>query len=372
MRISPEIESLIPYKPGRSIEEIKRQWGVSEVIKLDSNENPLGASPKALEAIQKYDGSLARYPNPGCPELLGKLSERWEVRIDDIVIGNGSSELIDLVIRVFCEPGDKIITPQKSFMSYGIASQAARIGKREIPIDKNFHWDVDQFVSDFKKNRNPREKILFVTNPNNPTGTCINKDQIRYLLSELGGRKDILVVFDEAYNGYIRAADCISGLQFFKEYSNVMVLRTFSKIFGLAGLRIGVLIANRDHTQWIHRVRNPFNVNSLAQVAASWALDDRDHIEASQKLVWQGLDDFYEFFKNQGIPYTESQGNFILFNSLRHGPLFFSRNLEKGLLIRPMDSYSMPHYFRISMGTERENKKAQEVLLETLKEVPAL
>ncbi len=372
MRVSPEIESLIPYKPGRSTDQVKRELGLEKVIKLASNENPLGPSPKAVAAIQKACELITRYPDPSFFKLRQKLSTLWKIRADDIVFGNGSNELIDIIIRVFCEPGDKIIVPQKSFFAYGICAQAARVGKREIPVDKNFRWDTDRFIDDFKRNRNSREKIFFMANPNNPTGNYLNKEEMGYLLSELGGRKDILVVLDEAYNEYIRAEDFGYGLDFFKKYPNVMVLRTFSKIFGLAGLRIGVLVANGEYTQWIHRVRNPFNVNILAQEGALAALDDLDYIERTRQLVWKGLDDFYEFFENQQIPYMKSQGNFILFNSLRSGSLVFSKAQEQGLLLRPMEAYTLPCHLRISMGTLEENEKAREILSKIFKEVPPL
>ena len=239
-------------------------------------------------------------------------------------------------------------------------------------MDKNFRWDIDRFIDDFKRNHNSREKILFIANPNNPPGTYLKEEEVNYLLSELGGREDILVVFDEAYNEYIRAEDFAHGLGFFKKYPNVMVLRTFSKIFGLAGLRVGVLMARTEYIQWIHRVRQPFNVNTLAQEGALAILDDQDYIEKSRQLVWQGLDDFYKFFENQQIPYTRSQGNFILFDSLRKSSLFFTKTREKGLLLRPMNAYSLPRHFRISMGNSEENKKAKEILLEVFKELPIL
>lgn len=372
MRVSPEIESLIPYKPGKPIEETKRELGLTEVIKLASNENPLGPSPKAVAAIQKASLDLSRYPDPTCFRLRNKLSEQWKVRADDIVIGNGSNELIDLLIRVFCEPGDKIITPQKSFVAYSVCSQAARVGKKEITIDKDFKWDVDKFISDFKKDHNSREKILFIANPNNPTGTYLTKDEVSRLLDELGGRKDILVVFDEAYNEFVRAKDFAHSADFFKKYPNVLIVRTFSKIFGLAGLRVGALIGNSEHTQWLNRVRNPFNVNTLAQEAAIAAMDDHEYIKKSQELVWSGLDDYYKFFDELNIPYTRSQTNFVLFDSLRDGQLFFVNAMRKGLLLRPMGGYLLPRHIRLSIGTVEENEKAKKILKETFKEVPEL
>lgn len=372
MRVSPEIESLIPYKPGKPIEETKRELGLEQVIKLASNENALGPSPKAVAAITKATADLARYPDPTCFRLRQKLAGNWDVRTDDIVIGNGSNELIDLLIRVFCEPGDKIITPEKSFVAYGVCAQAARVGKKEIPVDKNFNWDVDRFIQDFKENHNSREKILFLANPNNPTGTYITKEQVSRLLSELGGRKDLLIVFDEAYNEFVRADDFAQTADFFKQHENVLVIRTFSKIFGLAGLRVGALIGSSKHLQWINRVRNPFNVNTLAQEAALAALDDLEYIKASQKLVWSGLDDYYQFFDDLGLEYTRSQTNFVLFDSKRDGQLFFTNAMRKGLLVRPMSGYLLPRHIRLSVGTKEENSMAKDIIRETLKQVPEL
>lgn len=372
MQVSPEIESLIPYKPGKPIEETKRELGLSEVIKLASNENALGPSPKAVEAIQKAAADLARYPDPTCYKLRKKLAEKWKVRSDDIVIGNGSNELIDLMIRVFCEPGDAIITPQKSFVAYSVCAQAARVSKKEITINNEFKWDVDKFISDFKKDHNSREKILFIANPNNPTGTYLTKDEVDRLLEELGGRNDILVVFDEAYNEFVRADDFAQSADYFKKYRNVLMIRTFSKIFGLAGLRVGALIGNSEHTQWINRVRNPFNVNTLAQEAALAAMDDHEYIKKSQQVVWNGLDDFYKFFDELGISYTKSQTNFVLFDSLRDGQLFFVNAMRKGLLVRPMTGYQLPRHIRLSVGTSEENEKAKKILKEVFKEVPEL
>lgn len=372
MQVSPEIESLIPYKPGKPIEETKRELGLEEVIKLASNENPLGPSPKAIEAIKNATAELSRYPDPTCFRLREKLAQQWAIRADDIVIGNGSNELIDLLIRVFCEPGDKIITPQKSFVAYSVCAQAARVGRMEITIDDQFKWDVEKFVRDFKKDHNSREKILFIANPNNPTGTYLTKEEVDYLLSELGGRKDILVVFDEAYNEYVRATDFAESADFFKKYDNVLIIRTFSKIFGLAGLRVGALIGKANHTQWINRVRNPFNVNTLAQEAAIAAMDDTEYIKKSQEVVWQGLDDYYQFFDEMEIPYIRSQTNFVLFDSLRDGGLFFVNAMRKGLLVRPMTGYGLPRHIRLSIGTPEENKKAKEILRKTFKEVSKL
>ena len=188
----------------------------------------------------------------------------------------------------------------------------------------------------------------------------------------MGGREDLLVVFDEAYLGFERAEDFAHSIDFFKRYSNVIVFRTFSKVFGLAGLRLGVMIGDREYLQWVHRVRQAFNVNSLAQEAALSVLDDLDYQENSRRIVWQGLDDFYDFFTGQKIPFVKSQGNFILFDSLRSGELVFSMARQRGLLTRPMSGYDLPRHLRISMGRPEENKKAMDILADIFKKVPPL
>ena len=366
MRVSPEIESLIPYKPGKPIEETKRELGLEHVVKLASNENPLGPSPKAVDAIHKACQDLARYPDPTCFRLRASLAKKWNVSSEEIVIGNGSNELIDLLIRVFCEPGDKVIFPEKSFVAYSVCAQAARVSRMEIPVDDQFDWDVDKFLESFKKNSRGNEKILFIANPNNPTGTYLNQEKTQRLLDELGGREDLLIVFDEAYNEYVRATDFPKALDFYKQHANVMVLRTFSKIYGLAGLRVGALVGRREHLDFINRVRNPFNVNSLAQEATLAAMEDHEYLKQAQQVNWQGLDAIYPYLEERGLPYINSQTNFVLFDTLRDGQEVFQEAMKRGLLLRPMGGYGLPRHIRMSIGTETEMKEAQVILDQTL------
>ncbi len=191
-------------------------------------------------------------------------------------------------------------------------------------------------------------------------------------MAELGGRKDILIVFDEAYNEFVRANDFVQSLDCFKKYENVLVMRTFSKVYGLAGLRVGVLVGSQNHLQWINRVRNPFNVNTLAQEAAIAAFDDSEYLEKSQNVVWQGLDDFYKFFEAEKIPFPKSQANFVLFDRLRDGQTVFNHAMKKGLLLRPLLGYGLPRHIRLSIGTLEENQKAKTLLKKTFNEVPLL
>jgi histidinol-phosphate aminotransferase len=372
MRVSPEIESLVPYKPGKPIEETKRELGLEHVIKLASNENPVGTSPKAIEAIVSAASDLARYPDPTCYRLREKLASSWGVSSEEIVVGNGSNELIDLLIRVFCEPGDKVIYPDKSFVAYGVCAQAARVARRVIPVDDQFNWDIDQFLDDLEQNGRGRDKILFLANPNNPTGTYLSQKKCEQILGRLGQRDDILIVFDEAYNEYVRATDFPQAMGFYKKYANVMVLRTFSKVYGLAGLRVGALVGRPEHLQWINRVRNPFNVNSLAQEATIAAMDDVEYLEQSQQVVWSGLDDIYAFLQGHGLPYTPSQTNFVLFDSLRHGQDFFNKAMGHGLLLRPMGPYGLHRHIRMTIGTAEEMTEAKNILGQVLMEVDQL
>lgn len=369
MRVSPEIESLVPYKPGKPIEETKRELGLDQVIKLASNENPLGPSPKALEAMKKAVDDLSRYPDPSCFQLKKELAQKWKMRSEDILIGNGSNELIDLIIRVFCEPGDRILLPEKSFIAYAVCSQAARVGKKEFPLDSRFELQFDKLIHYLENDKKSTDKILFLANPNNPTGTYLSKDKMDRLMEVTGGRDDLLVVIDEAYNEFVRCDDFPDSFEYVKKYDNILVLRTFSKVYGLAGLRVGAVVGNKLHIDWLQRVRNPFNVNSLAQAAACAAISDESYIKKSQELVWKSLDQFYKFFEEQGLDYIPSQTNFVLFDSERDGQQLFNRLMKKGLLLRPLVPYKMPTHIRMSVGLEEENKEAMKILKQTLNEV---
>jgi len=372
VRVSPEIESLVAYVPGKPIAETRREFGLDRVIKLASNENALGASPKALEAIKNELEDLARYPDPGSFQLKAKISESWNVPADHILIGNGSNELIDLLIRVFCEPGDRVVMPDKSFIAYSVCSQAARVGKKMFRLDDDMELDVDAVVRWAGEEKESRDKIFFLANPNNPTGTYLNQSKTETLMKVLGGRDDILFVFDEAYDEFVRASDFPDSLSFMKKYKNVMVLKTFSKVFGLAGLRVGALMGAPEHLQWVERVRNPFNVNSLAQAAATAALGDYEYLKASKELVWRGLDQYYKFFDGIGLPYVESQANFLLFDSLRDGGEVFQTLMKRGLLLRPLKGYGLPTHLRLSVGSDLENEIACKILAEELPKIERL
>lgn len=372
MKVSAEILNLVPYKPGKPIAETQREFGLTEVYKLASNENPLGPSPLAIEAIKKSLNDQHRYPDPSCFELVQKISKKWNAPTTQIGIGNGSNEIIDLLIRIFCEAGDAILTSEAAFVAYKVCAQAARVKVRTVPLKTDLTMDLKAIADDFYRNPNAKTKIVFIPNPNNPTGTCVGGAELEEFLVRMGNRDDVLLVFDEAYTEYVRDPQFKEAVQFYQKYSNVLVIKTFSKVYGLAGLRLGALLAPEYVLEYYNRVRNPFNVNELAQVAGIAALDDENYLKASQKIVWDGLDYFYAELKRLGLPYFKSEANFILFDTLRNADHCFQNLLKKGIILRPVGNYGFNTYLRMSVGQAHENKKAIEAIEKMLTEVPII
>lgn len=370
MKVSPEILNLIPYKPGKPIAETQREYGLRQVYKLASNENALGPSPKVKEAIKRALDEQHRYPDPSCYELIQKISKTWGLPAKNIGIGNGSNELIDLLIRIYCEAGDGILTSQAAFVAYHVCAQASRVNPFHVPFGPGMKMDVKAMVEYFNAHVvDSRLRLVFIPNPNNPTGSYLNSDEISYLLQHLGNREDVLLVFDEAYNEFVRAKDYQPASTFFAQYSNIVIFRTFSKVYGMAGLRLGVMIAPEATIDLFNRVRNPFNVNDLAQVAAIAAIDDAEYIRASQELVWKGLDYFYDELTKMKLPYIESQANFVLFDTLRDVNKVNEELLRRGIILRPVLNYGFRSHMRMSVGTTVENEAAIAALKAVLREV---
>ncbi len=372
MKVSAEILNLIPYKPGKPIAETQREYGLTEVYKLASNENPLGPSPKAVAAIQKSLSNQHRYPDPACYDLVQKISEKWNVSPTQVGIGNGSNEIIDLLIRIFCEPGDSILTSQAAFVAYQVCAQAARVKVRTVPLNSDLVMDLKGIADDFFRNPTAKIKLIFIPNPNNPTGTIVGGAELSEFLIRLGNRDDVLLIFDEAYTEYVRDPQFKEAAKFYSQYSNVIVLKTFSKVYGLAGLRLGAMLAPEYVLEYYSRVRNPFNVNELAQVAGIAALDDHDYIQSSQKIVWEGLDYFYKELTRLNLPYFKSEANFVLFDTKRNANVCFENLLKKGIILRPVGNYGFPKYLRMTIGQAEENKKAIAAIEKMLTEVPEL
>lgn len=367
MKVSKQILDLIPYKPGKPISETQREFGLSHVIKLASNENSLGPSPKAVEAIKKHLQELHRYPDPMGFDLVSKVSNLWKVPTQNISIGNGSNEIIDILIRIYCEPGEKIITTQYGFVAYQICAQAARVETEFVPVKKDFSIDLEKMAEHLENDIDHKIRIAFIPNPNNPTGTYSTQNQIEKFLARVGQREDLLIVFDEAYTEFVRAVDYKPAVAFCEKYPTVVVMRTMSKVYGLAGLRLGVLVADTSVVDLYNRIRNPFNTNELAQVATVAALDDIDFIKASQKLVWEGLDYFYKSFNEMGLPFIPSQGNFVLVEMPKPAAEIYNALLRKGIILRPVGNYGLPNHLRITVGLPEENEAAIKALKEVLK-----
>lgn len=370
MKIAEEILSLIPYKPGKPISETKREFGLSEVIKLASNENPLGVSPKVKEALLQAIENIHRYPDPACYEFLKTVETKWGWRSEQCVVGNGSNELIDLLIRLFCEPKEAILVSDKAFIAYELCAQAARVRTIKAPLAAGYRIDLKLFYDFLDKNK--EVKIIFIPNPNNPTGTYVNDQEVRDFLSQLGNKKDYIIVFDEAYNEYTRATDYSSADKYVNQYNNVFVLRTLSKAYGLAGLRIGILYGPSQYVDLIHRIRNPFNVNELAQAAGVAALGDDDFLRRSKENNSKGLDDIYLGLRALGLPVVESQANFVLFDTLRDVSQVNLELLKRGVIMRPLLNYGFRTEMRLSVGLPEENKKALEALKEVIAIIPPL
>lgn len=366
MKVSEEILSLVPYKPGKPIGETQREFGLKEVVKLASNENPLGPSPKVIQALQRAIGEIHRYPDGAAYDLRRACSRFFGIDEKCIAIGNGSNELIDLLIRLYCLPGDRIVTTRSAFIAYKICAQIARVETVEIPLTHELVFDIDRLEKWIDAKWTESCKLIFIPNPNNPTGTYVGKNKMDAFLEKFGRRQDMMIVFDEAYSEYVRASDCPDALEYMKKYENVVVLRTLSKAYGLAGLRIGLLFARPDVVDLVQRIRMPFNVNSLAQAGAIAALQDIEYVEKSKKINAEGLDYFYREFDALGVSYVRSQGNFVLFDPGKDADGVALAMLKEGVIVRPLPGYGLGNRLRISIGLPAENHRAMEVLKKVL------
>lgn len=372
MKVSPEIDSLVPYKPGKPISETQKEYGIEKVSKLASNENALGVPASVVKALSENLTELHRYPDPSCTHLRSVLSDQWQWPADQMLVGNGSNELIDLMIRVFCEPGDRIVIPQSSFIAYSICAQAARVRKEEIPLQSDLRVSMDQLCEWLKNERTPQDRLLFLANPNNPTGCYYTEKELRELIHVVRTLENFCLVIDDAYNEFVRAEDYPDSLSLARGEQNVAVLRTFSKVYGLAGMRVGALLGASEMLNYVHRVRNPFNVNSLAQAAVLAAVSDKEYIRQAQELVWAGLDYFYKELNQLGLDHIPSQANFVLIDTHRDPLICYDFLLRRGVILRPVKEYGLNTHLRMSVGLPEENAHAVEALAEMVREIPKL
>ncbi len=355
MQISEFIKNLKPYVPGRSTEEVQREFGLKEIIKLASNENSLGPSVKVTDALRESVGQTHLYPDGSYYTPRKVIADHFRLDLSQVVLGNGSNELIDVLIRVFCEPNkDKVITAAQSFVAYKVCAHVNRCEITEVPLNADYSINIQKIVDAIT----PAHKIVFIPNPNNPTGTYISEKDLQPLFEKVKSREDLLLVMDEAYTEFVRAKDYPNTLSVFKDMKNLVILRTFAKVYGMAGLRVGFMLAHQHVTDLINRVRLPFNVTVPSAAAIPAALTDGDYIKKSQEMVWQGLDYFYKELDAMGLKYCTSQGNFIFFDTGIDSGLVFEEMMKRGVILRPVKNYGFNTHLRMSVGTAHENEVA--------------
>lgn len=344
------IRELVSYPPGKPLEELEREYGVKDAIKLASNENPLGPSPMACRAIQEAIGKLHRYPDGSSYYLKDRLAERFGVSPDQIVLGNGSNELIEFLVKVFVRPGCEVISSTPSFLVYVKAIQAAGGLNIVIPLKDNRH-DLDAIIRAVTS----ETRIIFLDNPNNPTGSVVSRRELDIFFSALPD--NIVVVMDEAYMEFVRDGATPSGLDYLRDDSRVVMLRTFSKAYGIAGLRVGYGIMDATLAGYLERVRQPFNVNSLAQAGALAALDDVEHLNKTLRITWDGLAFLTDGLKGLGCHVLTSHTNFLFAKIHRDAKKVYEAMLREGVIIRAMVAYGFPEHIRITVGLPHENER---------------
>ncbi len=358
LRVPENIATLTPYPPGKPLEELEREYGITDSIKLASNENPLGPSPRALDAIRAHLHRLHRYPDGSGFYLRQRLSRRLGVPEASIVLGNGSNEIIDLAIRTFVQAGEEVVMAEPTFLVYGLMVQAAGGMGIRVPL-KDFVHDLEGMAAAVTS----RTRLVFLNNPNNPTGTVISRTDFERFRGRLP--KDVIIVLDEAYMEFADPALTFTGLEYQEGDPPVVVLRTFSKAYGLAGLRIGYGVMPPPVAEFLHRVRQPFNVNVLAQVGALAALDDEPFLRRTLEAVREGLEFFFREFALMGVPAFPTQTNFLLVDVGTDARKVYEALLWRGVIVRAMNSYGLNTHIRVTVGRPEENQR----LIKALREV---
>ncbi|WP_455244994.1 histidinol-phosphate transaminase [Petrachloros mirabilis] len=345
LNVHPDIAALSPYVPGKPIEELQREMGLPRVIKLASNENPLGPSPKAIAVLTEGAATLHRYPDGGAFRLREALADRWKVTSDHVILGNGSDEVLGLLARAFLSPGDEAVMADHTFVIYKMEVMAAHGKAVTVPL-KEWRHDLTAMAEAVT----PRTKLLFVCNPNNPTGTMVSADEVEQLMGRVP--EHVIVVFDEAYFEYVRSSNFPDSMAFVRQGRNAIVLRTFSKIYGLAGLRIGYGVTTPEITNFLNRVRPPFNANSIAQRAALAALGDDEHVARSRSVNQAGMEQIVKGLTALGFAPIPSEANFVYVDIGRDGGQVFDALLRQGIIVRHIEG----RMIRVTIGQVEENE----------------
>jgi len=346
------VSAIQPYVPGKPVEELERELGIRDSVKLASNENPLGPSPLVLKEIindltnTKSSLSLNRYPDGNGYYLKQALSMGLSVSEDEIILGNGSNELIDIAARTFLQPGDEAVMAHPSFVVYPMATQAQGATAIQIPLKKYTH-DLDAMTDAITSNT----KIVFIANPNNPTGTMNTKAEFERFMKRIP--EEILVICDEAYCEYVTKPDYPDSMKYLAQGKDILILRTFSKMYGLAGLRIGYGIGGKDIIGEMNKLRPPFNTSSIAQKAALWALQDESHLRRTREINEQGKTYLYKELDSIGMKYVPTEANFIFMPLEHDAHALYTVLLKQGVIVRPMGQ----HEIRVTIGLPEENKR---------------
>ncbi|NVJ13913.1 histidinol-phosphate transaminase [Myxococcus sp. AM010] len=358
--VPTHVETLKPYVPGKPIEETEREFGLKGVIKLASNENPLGPSPRAVEAMRNISGAAHLYPDATSFHLVRKLAAHVDVKPEQVVLGSGSNELIELLIRTFTTPEDELLLCQGSFSAYRISAQAHGRPFVEVPMREGHQYDLEAMA----KAITPRTRMVFLANPDNPTGTAFSRDALTRFLSAVP--PEVLVVHDEAYFEFVEWPEYTSAVPLLGGHPNLVALRTFSKIHGLAGVRLGYGIMDARLAAYLHRTRMPFNLTVLAQAAGLAALEDTEHVRRTREVNRTGLDFFAAELPKLGGTLTHSHANFVFVDFGRPSVALYEQLLRKGIIVRPFAGQGFPNHVRISVGTPAENARCVQVLKEIL------
>lgn len=355
------VESLKPYVPGKPIEEVEREYGVTNVVKLASNENPLGPSPLAIEALEVAARKVHLYPDGSSYYLVRRLAKHLNVEPSEVFVGSGSNEIIELIVRTFTTPEDETLLSAGSFMMYKVALQSHGRKFVEVPMQTGYRYDLEAMAARLTE----KTRLVFLANPDNPTGTAFSKSELDAFLTRVG--PETLVVLDEAYFEYVDWAEYPNGLDYFRKVPNLIVLRTYSKIYGLAGIRLGYGIMNAKMVGYLNRTKMPFNLTSLAQAAGIAALDDVEHLRTTRETTHRGLRYLEKALRDIGLDVPRSHANFVFVQLGRPSGPVNEQLLKRGIITRPVPGSGWPNALRISAGLQSQNERLVNALAEVMR-----
>ncbi len=355
-RISDSIKDMRKYTPGKGEQEISEKFDVDDVVKLSSNENPQGCALAVEKFLQEKNVNYGRYPDGECRELREELADFYNVDYEQIVVGNGSDEIIDFALELVVSPGDEVIMAEPSFSQYELSTLVKGAEPVQVPLDEEYKHDLDAMLEAVSE----KTRVVFICDPNNPTGTIVPGAEVKEFLEQL--RDDILVVIDQAYYEYVESSDYFRAFEHMEEHPNLLIMRTFSKIFGLAGLRVGYGIGNPEVIEAMHRIRKPFNVNSIAQSAAIKALNCRRHLYKCRQINNNQRNFFEHNLEELGIEYIPSQANFILINTEMPAEEAFKHFASRGIVVRTADSFGLDQWIRLTLPPNKYTDRVLDAL----------